>query len=314
MLSSLRTFFFTSLALFLLSSTSTIACGQFLRPSVTLSSAQVEEIHTLATRVSHHLGDVDCKTNSCLVLVNNFSDSTGATSPLGIQLADELSIQLGKAATDIRVVNRDNLLQFIARERIPTHFLAEHNAARWLAMQMSANAVVVGEIGKEGTALHLTIRFLDARKLEKQSDDLAKREEKTREDANLDGLDTSPALAPLELLGESGKYPYGIEISDPKLEFYRVGQNGVTVPGCRRRDDPEVTNEARLAHASGSLVVEALITTDGRVTEPRIVRGLPFGLNDSALAVLKKWRCGPVLKEGVPVTGLVPIEMTFYLF
>lgn len=288
------------------------ACAQSLSSAITLSPEQEKEIHGLANRVLRHMEQVDCQRGSCVILVSNFSGPTGATSKLGISLADELSMQLG--ASGAQIVNRDSFLGFLAQERIPSHLLADHNAARWLGMRMRANAVVVGEIHEEGSAVHLTVRLLDAHKLEKQNDDTVKHEEKTREEANFNGLNSPAILAPSEKTGDSEKYPYETKLSDPSLEFAHAGTNGVGIPTCGGNRVPGYTNEAQFAHASGTLVTEVLITVDGRLIEPRIARGLPFGLNNSALSTLKSWRCKPALKDGVPVTVLVPVEISFRSF
>jgi len=288
------------------------ANGQETPAPLNLTTEQKGQLDDLAVRVLRHADAASCR-KTCSILVANFTGETGRTSSLGIQLADELSFQLGRVATGIQIVDRSRFLDLLARERIPSESLADHNAARWLAMQMKANVVIVCELREEGAALHLTARLLDAHKMEKQNDDLVKREEQTREEANLSLMDLS-GLTPITQIGGPGKYPYGTNISDPEIVYLRAGVNGVGIPRCAVKPDPEYTDEARIARMNGSLVVEVLVTSEGSVIEPRIVQGLPFGLNNSALATLKRWHCEPALKEGIPVTVLVPIEMTFRIF
>ena len=303
-----------SFALLALVFGSSAALGQAPQTMSTLTPAQETQVHDLAVRVLKHADTANCKKNSCTILVTNFSGPTGSTSALGIRLADELSDQLRSLATGVQIGARGFFMEFLAHERIPTKLLADHNAARWLAMQMSASAVVVGTLTEERTALHLTVRLLDAHKLEKQNDETVNKEENTREETNFSDLGDSLDLSPIEQLGESGQYPYGVEVSSHKGEFLRAGRDGVGVPSCSNGPGPGFTEEARIAHASGTVVVEVLVTPEGQIIEPRIVRGMPFGLNNAVLSTLTRWRCDPVKKEGVPVTVLVPVEISFRLF
>ena len=46
---------------------------------------------------------------------------------------------------------------------------------------------------------------------------------------------------------------------------------------------PSYSDAARTAKLIGTLLVEGIVTTDGRVISPRIIKGLPPGLNESIL-------------------------------
>jgi protein TonB len=69
------------------------------------------------------------------------------------------------------------------------------------------------------------------------------------------------------------------------------------------------------AKIQGAIVMEAVVQTDGRVGEVRVVRSLDkaHGLDDEAVKTVKRWRFEPGKKEGVGVPVLVEIEMTFSL-
>ena len=61
--------------------------------------------------------------------------------------------------------------------------------------------------------------------------------------------------------------------------------------------------------------LEAVVQTDGTVGEVRVKRSLDrqFGLDDEAVATVKKWKFTAGTKDGVAVPALVEIEMTFSL-
>jgi protein TonB len=95
---------------------------------------------------------------------------------------------------------------------------------------------------------------------------------------------------------------------------YRVG-NGVTLPRVITDVKPSYTADAMRAKVQGLVALEAVVLTDGTVGEIRVKRSLDrrFGLDDEAIAALKKWRFAPGTgtKDGVAVPVLVEIEMSF---
>jgi protein TonB len=70
---------------------------------------------------------------------------------------------------------------------------------------------------------------------------------------------------------------------------------------------PEV---AARAMVQGSVVVELQVSTQGRVTDARIVKGIPL-LNDAALAAVRQWVYTPPLVDGVPVRLIMTVTVRF---
>jgi TonB family protein len=67
---------------------------------------------------------------------------------------------------------------------------------------------------------------------------------------------------------------------------------------------------ARQAGVEGTVVVQALIGTDGRVRDMRIVRSIPL-LNGAALEAVKQWRFKPAATGGKPVAAWVSVPIPF---
>ena len=74
-----------------------------------------------------------------------------------------------------------------------------------------------------------------------------------------------------------------------------------------RADYPDI---ARQAGAEGTVVVQALVGTDGRVKDTRIVRSIPM-LNGAALDAVKQWRFKPASTGGRPVAAWVSVPISF---
>ena len=100
----------------------------------------------------------------------------------------------------------------------------------------------------------------------------------------------------------------------PPEGVYRVGK-GVTLPRVITDVKPSYTADALRAKVQGLVALEAVVLTDGTVGEIRLKRSLDrrFGLDDEAVAALKKWRFAPGTgtKDGVAVPVLLEIEMSF---
>jgi protein TonB len=96
---------------------------------------------------------------------------------------------------------------------------------------------------------------------------------------------------------------------------FRAGVNGVGLPTCFYMPNPPYSDEARKAKYSGVVLVEAVITVDGRVTSPRVIKSPGLGLDESTTNTMRTWRCKPVTgPNGKPVPVLVPFEVTFRLY
>jgi TonB family protein len=83
----------------------------------------------------------------------------------------------------------------------------------------------------------------------------------------------------------------------------------VKAPTAVRRVEPLYPDEAKTRHISGNVVLEAVIDKTGIVRDVKVVKGLPFGLSESAMDALRQWKFQPATKEGEPVE--VKCNMTF---
>ena len=92
--------------------------------------------------------------------------------------------------------------------------------------------------------------------------------------------------------------------------------NGVTLPQVIREVKPQYTQEAKDAHIQGTVVVDAVILTDGNVDQNvKVARSLDptYGLDNEAVKAARQWKFKPGTKNGEPVAVRVQIELTFRL-
>ena len=79
------------------------------------------------------------------------------------------------------------------------------------------------------------------------------------------------------------------------------------------RVDPRYTEVARRARIQGIVIIEAVIDRQGNVTEARILRGLPMGLDAEALNAIRQWKFRPGTLNGQPVPVYYNLTINFRL-
>ena len=82
-------------------------------------------------------------------------------------------------------------------------------------------------------------------------------------------------------------------------------------PRILAKPEPRYTEEARRNRVSGRVVVEAVLCTTGKVTDIKVLRGLPSGLSESAMRAARGIRFEPGENDGVAVSVRVRVEYGF---
>lgn len=70
---------------------------------------------------------------------------------------------------------------------------------------------------------------------------------------------------------------------------------------------PLYTEEARRAGIQGIVILEAVVDEDGSVRNVKVLKGLPMGLDESAVEAVMNWKYEPAKMKGRPV----PVYFTF---
>lgn len=89
---------------------------------------------------------------------------------------------------------------------------------------------------------------------------------------------------------------------------------GALRPTILYKEKAKYTEDARQNKIQGAVMLNMVFTADGRITDIRVVRGLPDGLTESAIESAKKIRFQPAMKNGQPVSVRGNIEFNFTLY
>lgn len=130
-----------------------------------------------------------------------------------------------------------------------------------------------------------------------------------------------PALADVVGVGSAG-VPGGVgtasadatTVAPPRAaepEPVRPGGN-VKAPTRTLFVAPDYPSTALAARVSGSVIIEAIIDTDGHVRNARVLRSIPL-LDDAALAAVRQWRYTPTMLNGAPVPVVMTVTVRFDL-
>lgn len=97
-------------------------------------------------------------------------------------------------------------------------------------------------------------------------------------------------------------------------QIYVVG-GPIKAPIGRYLPMPQYTRQARAARIEGVILLQGIVRKDGRVTDLIILKGLGYGLDQSAIETIgKEWQFEPSKLNGQPVNVQADLEVSFRLF
>jgi TonB family protein len=95
------------------------------------------------------------------------------------------------------------------------------------------------------------------------------------------------------------------------MQPIRVGGQ-IKAPTQINKVQPIYPAEALAARVQGIVIMEAVIGTDGGVTDVKILKSVPM-LDEAAVNAVKQWRYTPTILNGMPVPIIMTVTVTFNL-
>jgi hypothetical protein len=217
-----------------------LTSAQLVQSSLKLTSEQQSQIHDLAARVRKHTDSAGCK-KSCAILVANFAGETGSTFLDGNAACSRSTCAARRTSSgNIQIASRQHLRQYLEKERIASKLLEGDNAARWLAMENGATAVLIGSLKVGMTRASIHVQLLDTH-------DFGKREKEVRakglvEEESFRDVSNFGDFEPGEPFGE----PQALNASEDVYDYSKHSQRNKTAPPhCTYVPDPPYTDAAR---------------------------------------------------------------------
>ena len=76
---------------------------------------------------------------------------------------------------------------------------------------------------------------------------------------------------------------------------------------------PQYTEIARKARIQGVVILQTIINKEGNITDVKVLKGLPMGLTEAAVAAVEQWRYEPATLNGKPVAVYFNLTVNFQL-
>jgi len=88
-------------------------------------------------------------------------------------------------------------------------------------------------------------------------------------------------------------------------------KTGKVLPRIIQSKDAAYTQAALKAGIHGYVDLGLTIDADGSVHDVKVLSGLGYGLDESAVKALQAWEFEPALQDGVPIKFRVEVEFSF---
>lgn len=162
------------------------------------------------------------------------------------------------------------------------------------------------------------VRNLSSRSLQEREvyyDELLKR---ARQSLQAKGTGGTAKIARFILCGSSrcrpapfwdGTHPF----QPPRADVREASHPGVTAPRKLHAPQPRFTKVSREARTHGRVMIQAVVDERGTLTDPVVLMALPFGLTESAVETVLKWKYDPARFEGRAVPVYTRILIHFEL-
>jgi TonB family protein len=100
-----------------------------------------------------------------------------------------------------------------------------------------------------------------------------------------------------------------------ELETGRIftGSEVDVKPRLLKKSEPSYTEKARAEGIAGTVVLRVVLSATGKVTNIRVVSGLPHGLTKRAVDAARKIKFVPAMKDGKSVSMWMQLEYDFSL-
>ena len=260
-----------------------------------LGFAQRDEMQKLAARAADRLQPAGKKR----VVVADFAGPADSMTELGRVLAGDFSSALALASKDVDVLDPARLNDLLRARRQTPLSLRDPKVAAEMGAQFGAEAVITGQLEDVGATVSLNLKLLDVSAgawLDTFSAALPKTEPVAR-------------LLAQQLYRLPPPAPPGPHMVDGA---YLPGRGGVGTPKCLSCPSPPYSEKARKEKISGVVMLELVVTPEGRTKNIKVVRGVGYGLDEQAVNAVKDWTFVPADgPDGKPVPVRVNLEVTF---
>jgi len=266
-----------------------------------LTKAAEAQLDSLAARAAAKMKASNRGPVPAYVIVFDFQrQSPKSSSRLGSLLADRFADMLRHSSSAIEVIDRERIKTYLKKNLTDTDDLGSFSAYLSVAKDLGATDLIRGDISEdENQVLKISIHHEGSfPPFDDETQFLISKD--------IENLLVKPAASNHISPEAIPKEPGVIVMGSGQVE-------GMERPSCITCTAPKYTEAGRRARFMGTIIMSALVTADGQVTSVYVMRGVPFGLTEEAVATVKGWKLKPATKDGQEVPARVEFTTTFRL-
>jgi periplasmic protein TonB len=114
-------------------------------------------------------------------------------------------------------------------------------------------------------------------------------------------------------LASPGSPSAGIPVATATPTPLPIGSSLLPPPVKTKHVQPSYPADARQQRIQGTVIVEAVIGTNGRIQETTVIQSVHPLLDNAAVEAIRQWEFEPFLLNGVPVPVIYTITVNFVL-
>jgi TonB family protein len=226
------------------------------------------------------------------VIVFDFSGPNARLTALGAKLADDFSSLLAKAAPGIHVENRTHIAEIVSADQYSPEVIYRPAYDSVLASALRVKVYVTGTIVLQGQNLTVLVKSRPVKSWQE-----------------IASLQFS-----VPLTGEVKELLDRTLADAPAPPYIDPDDKGYTSPKCLFCPRADYTEEAMRYKAQGVVILEAVVGADGRFESIRVIKPMPYGLTEKAIATVSKWKLAPAKgPDGNPIAVRQTIMVFFGL-
>jgi TonB family protein len=219
---------------------------------------------------------------------------------VGQQLAADLRVRLGTAPDSFKQTNYSNIAKAMQRGSFWQEDLIVADVAAYVVGGENVDAFVTGSLEPAGSQSAINVRLFVYKR-------------KTGGAPTM--VSTSIPFTPeLKAMVSAAMPTHAQDL--PEVSTNPSTQGGrYTSPRCLYCPQAEYTQSAVDAKYQGMVTLIAIIETNGKAGTISVAKGLPYGLDASAISAVRKWRFEPANgPDGNPAAVRQMIEVQFHLY
>lgn len=247
--------------------------------------AQQSKLDDLAKQLGKEIAKAEIKS----AVVTDFITLDGDVSQEGKILAARLLDYWRSHNEKFSIVERAKLDALLAEQKLTLKDLENSETLQKVGETLNVEALVLGTVTKNphGCSLSVLVRRLQDSKLQSSA---------------------SKSFSQSEFPPNVGREAP----QEPNQPTYRAGLNGVGKPVCEYCPDPEYPDELRRQKIEGAVLLDVIVSVDGRVLDPIVIKAPNDDFARKAIEAVLSWKLKPATgPAGNPVNSRVQVEIRF---